>query len=188
VTLSRCRRRGSARRLLLPAAGGNNWTWDTVRIYNPDFRLGAKLKPDVIAGKLTADIVDAFNGSGVSLSKTANLSAGVVDDGDTIWTVQDGTLTHTIRDQSWMSPDLEVYLDHSSSGLANLPPGIILSLTMRRSVRVKANEGRILEDVGIEPDILYRMTVRDVMEKNQDLFDRAGKELNKTVTAASAAG
>ena len=76
-----------------------------------------------------------------------------------------------------MSSDLEVYLDRSLSGLADLPSGIILSLTMRRAVRVKANEGRILEDVGIVPDILYQMTVRDVMEQNQDLFDRAGKEL-----------
>ena len=27
-------------------------------------------------------------------------------------------------------------------------------------------------------DILYRMTLRDVMEKNQDLFERAGRKLN----------
>jgi hypothetical protein len=39
------------------------------------------------------------------------------------------------------------------------------------------NEGRILEDVGIVPDILDQMTERDVTEQNQDLFDRAGKEL-----------
>jgi hypothetical protein len=161
----------------MAAAGGNNWTWDTVRVNNPDFRLDASLKPDIIAGKLSAQVVEAFNAGGVSLSEKAKLSVGVVDDGDTSWTIQDGTLTHAVRDQSWMSPDLEVYLDRSPSGLADLPSGIILSLTMRRAVRVKANEGRILEDVGIVPDILYRMTVRDVMEQNQDLFDRAGKEL-----------
>jgi Peptidase family S41 len=171
----------------MAAAGANNWRWDAVRVYNPDFRLDAKLKPNIVAGKLTADIVDAFNGGGVSLSKKAKLSAGVVHDGDTIWTIRDGTLTHTIRDQSWMSPDLEVYLDRSLSGLADLPSGIILSLTMRRAVRVKANEGRILEDVGIVPDVLYQMTVRDVMEQNQDLFDRAGKELIAAPGAAPAA-
>jgi hypothetical protein len=164
----------------MAAAGGNNWTWDAVRIYNPDFRLDAKLKPDMSAGTLTAGIVNAFNAGGVSLSEKATLSAGVVNDGDTIWTIQDGALTHTVRDQNWMSPDLEVYLDRSLSGLADLPSGIILSLTMRRAVRVKANEGRILEDVGIVPDIFYQMTVRDVMEQNQDLFDRAGKELIAT--------
>ena len=161
----------------MAAAGGNNWRWDAVRIFNPDFRLDAKLKPDIAAGKLSSQVVDAFNAGGVSLSKGATLSAGRVDDGDTIWTVQDGALTHTIRDQAWMSPDLEVYLAHSRSGLADLPSGIILSLTMRRALRVKANEGRVLEDVEIVPDILYRMTLRDVMEHNQDLFERASKEL-----------
>ncbi|HTW28702.1 MAG TPA: hypothetical protein VME92_16365, partial [Acetobacteraceae bacterium] len=167
----------------MAAAGGNNWSWDAVRVYNPDFRLDAKLKPDIAAGKLSIQVVDAFNASGASLSKDATLSPGHVDDGDTIWAVEDGALTHTIRDQAWMSPELEVYLDRSPSGLADLPSGIILSLTMRRALRVKANEGRVLEDVGIVPDILYRMTLRDVMEQNQDLFECAGKAL---VAAAAA--
>lgn len=48
---------------------------------------------------------------------------------------------------------------------------------MRRAIRVRANEGRVLEDVGIVPDVFYRMTVRDVMEQNQDLFESAGKIL-----------
>ena len=52
---------------------------------------------------------------------------------------------------------------------------------MRRALRVRANEGRV-------PDILYHMTLRDVMEKNQDLFERAGKELSNTVVAQSKAG
>jgi hypothetical protein len=41
----------------MAAAGGNNWTWDALRIYNPDFRLDAQLKPDMSAGTLTAGIV-----------------------------------------------------------------------------------------------------------------------------------
>ena len=52
----------------MAAAGGNNWTWDAVRIYNPDFRLDAKLKPDMSAGTLTAGIVDAFKPPEVSPS------------------------------------------------------------------------------------------------------------------------
>lgn len=54
---------------------------------------------------------------------------------------------------------------------------------MRRALRVRANEGRVLEDAGIDPDILYRMTLHDVMEQNQDLFERAGKELSGPVVA-----
>jgi hypothetical protein len=115
------------------------------------------------------------------LSRRATLSGGTVEDGDTNWIIQDGTLKHTVRDQPWMSADLEVYLSRGPAGLADLPGGILLSLTMRRALRVRANEGRVLEDAGIVPDILYHMTLRDVMEKNQDLFERAGKELNNTL-------
>ncbi|MBY5415375.1 hypothetical protein [Rhizobium leguminosarum] len=82
-----------------------------------------------------------------------------------------------------MTPDIVVYLARSPVGLADLPRGIYLSLTMRRALRVKANEGRVLEDAGIVPDVLYRMTYRDVMEKNQDLFERAGKELGTAVAS-----
>lgn len=165
----------------MAAAGGNNWGWDVVRIFNPDFRLAGGLRADFSAGSLSAKIISAFNASGVSLSTAATLSAGEVQDGDTAWYIQDGTLTHTVRDQPWLSPDLNVYLQRGTGGLAELPGGLYLSLTMRRGLRVGANEGRVLEDVGIVPDVLYGMTVRDVMEHNQDLFERATLELSGRV-------
>ncbi|BEP57108.1 hypothetical protein GmRootV35_13340 [Variovorax sp. V35] len=161
----------------MAAAGGNNWGWDVVRLFNPDLRLDRKLKNDFAAGDLSAQVVNAFNTAGVSLSGAATLSPGQVDDGDTAWVIHDGTLSHVVRDLPWMSSDLNVYLARGSSGLADLPNRVHLSLTMRRALRVRAHEGRVLEDVGIVPDILYRMTVRDVMEHNQDLFERAGQEL-----------
>jgi hypothetical protein len=43
-----------------------------------------------------------------------------------------------------------------------------------RALRGRADEGRVLEDA--------------VMDKNQDLFERAGKELNNTVVAQSKVG
>jgi hypothetical protein len=162
----------------MAAAGGNNWVWDVVRLYNPDFRIDAKLKADFTSGTLSTQITDAFNAAGVSLSKKATLSSGSSQYDGTVWTIQDGALAHLVRDLPWMHADLEVYLARSPTGVANLPAGIQVSLTMRRALRVKANEGRVLEDVGIVPDILYRMTLRDVMEKNQDLFERGGKELS----------
>ncbi|MGR9215044.1 S41 family peptidase (plasmid) [Rhizobium leguminosarum] len=167
----------------MAAAGGNNWGWDVVRIFNPDFHLDGNLRADFVAGKLSAQIADAFNAAGVSLSKKATLSPGRFENGDTAWTIQDGAVSHIVRDQPWMTPDIVVYLARSPVGLADLPRGIYLSLTMRRALRVKANEGRVLEDAGIVPNVLYRMTYRDVMEKNQDLFERAGKELGTAVAS-----
>jgi hypothetical protein len=161
----------------MAAAGGNNWGWDVVRLFNPDFRVDGKFKVDFNSGKLSKQVMDAFNAAGISLSNGSTLSPGRPQFDGTVWTIQDGALTHLVRDVSWMSPDLEVYLAKSPAGLADLPSGIYLSLTMRRALRVKANEGRVLEDVGIVPDIVYHMTLRDVLEKNQDLLERAGKEL-----------
>ncbi|MGO6854988.1 S41 family peptidase [Rhizobium beringeri] len=169
----------------MAAAGGNNWAWGAVRIFNPDFRLNGKLKSEFTAGNLSTEIGDAFNAAGVSLSEKAALSPGAVAGGDTTWTIRDGTLSHIVRDQPWMTSDLAVYLERPVSGIGDLPRDISLSLTVRRAVRVKANEGRILEDMGIEPDIFYQMTFRDIMEENQDLFERAGKELAATADLPS---
>jgi hypothetical protein len=148
-----------------------------VRILNPDFRLDGDMKADLKGGKLSAQIVDALDAAGFSLSKKAALSPGQVDGGDTVWTIYDGMLSHVVRHQPWMSADLVVYLARSLAGLTDLPNSIYVSLTMRRALRVKANKVRVLEDAGIVPDVSYRMTFRDVMEQNQDLFERAGVEL-----------
>lgn len=159
----------------MAAAGGNNWVpWDVVRLYNPDFRLDTKLKADFAAGKLSAETFEAFNAAGISLSSKTVLSAGRPEYDGTAWSLRDGVLIHVVRDLPWMNSELEVYLARSASGLADMPSGITFSVTMRRSLRVKASEGRVLEDVGIAPDVIYRMTLRDVMEDNQDLFEFAG--------------
>lgn len=164
----------------MAAAGGNNWRWDVVRVFNPDFRLDASLKADLAAGKLTPAIVDAFNAAGCSLSEKATLSPGEHDDGDTIWAIQDGLLAHSVRDYPWMSAAPLVYLARSPAGLIDLPAGFGFGLTIRRAIRAGKNEGRVLEDSGIEPDVFYQMTMRDVIEHNQDLFARAGKVLTAT--------
>lgn len=78
-----------------------------------------------------------------------------------------------------MNDPLRAYLDQSRNGLADMPAGIVVSLTMRRCTRVKKNEGRLLEDLGIQPDVLDQMTFKDITEQNQDLYTRASLELTK---------
>lgn len=50
-------------------------------------------------------------------------------------------------------------------------------LAIRRTLRVGANSGTPVEDLGITPDVPYRMTRRDLLEGNSDLFERAGQVL-----------
>jgi hypothetical protein len=166
----------------MAAAGGNNWVpWDIVRLYNPDFKLNEQLKLDIEAGRLSEGVFDAFNSAGVSLSKKAVLESPDSEYEGRSWRLQDGGLTHVVRDLPWMSPELEVYLARGKSGLTVMPSGITFSVTMRRSLSVNENEGRVLEDVGIAPDIFYHMTLHDIMEENQDLFESAGKELRRAI-------
>jgi hypothetical protein len=160
----------------MAAAGGNNWQFDVVRLFNPDFQLDGTLKAAFDAGTLSIDVKNAFNREGVSLSDQAELFVAPPEYDGLAWRISDGVLNHTVRYLDWMNNGLNIYLDESRGGLANLPGSIDLGVTMRRCVRVGKNEGRLLEDLGIEPDVVYEMTLRDVMDRNQDLIARAAME------------
>jgi hypothetical protein len=52
-----------------------------------------------------------------------------------------------------------------------------MRVALRRTLRVGANAGLPLEDVGVEPNSEYRMTKRDLLEGNVDLIEHAGSIL-----------
>ncbi len=54
-----------------------------------------------------------------------------------------------------------------------LPHGSDLRVAIRRTVRVGPNAGDIVEDIGVVPDAIHRMTRRDVLDGNLDLVDAA---------------
>jgi C-terminal processing protease CtpA/Prc len=58
-----------------------------------------------------------------------------------------------------------------------LPRDTDLNVAIRRSIRVGRNEGRPLEELGINPDRPHRMTRRDLMDHNQDLIEEAARSL-----------
>jgi hypothetical protein len=45
------------------------------------------------------------------------------------------------------------------------------------STRVKDRAGLPLEDLGVEPDAIHRLTRRDLLEGNRDLINEAGRIL-----------
>jgi hypothetical protein len=56
-----------------------------------------------------------------------------------------------------------------------LPGGAQFRVALRRSLRVgKRWGGQAVEDLGIIPDVRYRMTRRDLLESNADLMEKAG--------------
>ena len=166
----------------MAAAGGNNWLFPVVRLYNPDFQLDASLKPTFDAGVLTPDAFKAFNQNGFSLSSQATVAAAPPDYDGVAWRITDGSLAHLVRLLPWMNNSLNVYLNHGRNGLEDLPVGVQVSVTMRRCLRIGKHEGRLLEDLGIEADIVYTMSLKDILERNQDLNTRAALALSKVPT------
>lgn len=55
-----------------------------------------------------------------------------------------------------------------------LPASAQFRVALRRCLRVGARAGEPVEDLGVRPDELHRMTSRDLLEGNADLMERAG--------------
>jgi C-terminal processing protease CtpA/Prc len=61
--------------------------------------------------------------------------------------------------------------------LRSLPGGAQFRVSLRRCLRVGARFGQPVEDLGIVPDVSYRLTRRDLLEGNPDLMEKAGELL-----------
>ncbi len=57
--------------------------------------------------------------------------------------------------------------------LTRLPRGADLRTAVRRTLRVRANAGELVEDFGIRPDRVYRMTKTDLLRGNRHLIQAA---------------
>lgn len=161
----------------MAAAGGNNWRFDVLRLFVPDFSIDHGFATELEAGTVSHELKMAFNENGTALSDSATVSSPPQEFGGRLWIMTDGALEHYIRDLSWMSGDLVVYPYMPRSQLQPLPDDLYFGLTIRRCVRTGPNEGRLLEDLGIRPDVIYYPTLRDVLGRNQDLLARAASEL-----------
>jgi len=59
----------------------------------------------------------------------------------------------------------------------SLPNGAGMRVAIRATLRVGPKSGTLLEDLGVKPDVQYRMTKNDLLNSNQDLINRAGEIL-----------
>jgi len=65
----------------------------------------------------------------------------------------------------------------AGSPLEKLPNGSALHVAIRRTVRVGAQSGTLLEDLGVVPDQRHWMTKNDLMNRNADLIESAARLL-----------
>jgi cytosine/adenosine deaminase-related metal-dependent hydrolase len=59
------------------------------------------------------------------------------------------------------------------AGYQPLPGGADLRVAVRRTLRVGPSSGDVLEDLGVEPATIYRMTADDLLHGNRDLIAAA---------------
>jgi Peptidase family S41 len=72
---------------------------------------------------------------------------------------------------------LELPTADADSPYKALPKGANMRVSIRRTLRVGAEGGTPVEDLGVTPDVRHRMTRADVLEGNIDLLNRAGELL-----------
>ncbi|GII56798.1 hypothetical protein Pth03_51870 [Planotetraspora thailandica] len=63
--------------------------------------------------------------------------------------------------------------DWPGGPLRPLPGGADFRLSIRRTLRVGRREGQVIEDFGVVPDDVHRLTRRDLLEDNADLMAAA---------------
>ncbi|CAM5295304.1 hypothetical protein GCM10010222_49440 [Streptomyces tanashiensis] len=72
---------------------------------------------------------------------------------------------------------LAQFADGDGSPYTTLPRTAGMRVAIRRTLRVGAQSGTPVEDLGVAPDALHQMTRRDLLEDNVDLLAEAGRIL-----------
>jgi C-terminal processing protease CtpA/Prc len=81
---------------------------------------------------------------------------------------------------NWYYEDLmKAVRKDPNSPFKPLPKGADLGIAIRRSIRVGPRVGKLLEELGVEPDERHCMTKRDLLEGNVDLIRHAAEILNE---------
>ena len=164
----------------MAAAGGNNWRFDILRLFLPDFQIDAGFKPQLDSGVVSDELRTTFRENGVMLTNKAVIAASGSEYDGIVWKIDDSDWHHNIRHIPWIDNQLHVYPARSRFGLQQLTDDVLsFGFTIRRCIRSGKSEGRLLEDLGIQPDVIYRSTLRDVLNQNQDLLIRAALELSQ---------
>lgn len=82
----------------------------------------------------------------------------------------------------WTHGLLRQLLAGPDSSLESLPNGANMRVAIRRTTRVGERSGQPVEDLGVVPDIVHRITKNDLLNDNADLIEMAAKRLaQKTV-------
>jgi len=87
----------------------------------------------------------------------------------------------------WSHDLLLSLLSPAASPFKPLPQNASFRVAVRRCTRVGKHAGGLIEDLGVVPDVIHRLTRRDVLNENVDLINKAGEMLAAMPTQTVAA-
>jgi C-terminal processing protease CtpA/Prc len=79
----------------------------------------------------------------------------------------------------WEYSDIAQFIANGEQFPLRLPQDASFRFAVRRVTRVGERAGVLLEDLGVKPTEVHQITRRDVLERNADLIEHAGKILSK---------
>lgn len=82
---------------------------------------------------------------------------------------------------------VDLFAHQPDSPLRSLPKGANMRVAIRRTIRVGENVGLPLEDLGVVPDQIHRLTRNDVLNDNEDLINVAAAILAQVESSAHTA-
>jgi C-terminal processing protease CtpA/Prc len=126
------------------------------------FRARKRLKLVLITDALCYSATDIF-ASGFQdhqLGKIVGIHGNTGAGGANVWT---HSLLYHLTSQA----------DGRSKYFRPLPYGANFRVAVRRTLRVGPNAGIPLEDLGVKPDVIHRMTKKDLLGDNEDLTSKA---------------
>ena len=86
---------------------------------------------------------------------------------------------------AWIDGFIASVLGAASMGVEPLPDGSAMSVAVRQARRVGPRAGSLVEDFGVQADVVHEPTMADLLQHDADLFRHAGDVLLVAVSEAS---
>jgi hypothetical protein len=157
----------------IAAGGANNWRYDVLRAGYPGFLMALENERELSKNVVGDGVRASFMAAGIVLGGSPIVSPIEGNRLGPAWEIKDSDESYRIVRMDWLRSDLGVYFEGDNPFFHDLPPEVDFGFSIRQAVRKLDHNGFVLEDQGILADHYYKMTKRDLLEKNIDLIHYA---------------
>ena len=152
-------------------------SYDLLKAYLPAFVLEQRFQDDIERLMVTPELVKAFADQHCRISTSNQIKRWRKTDDTKYWRLDGDDRRYLLC--SWPKFRRGILVDYQGANrwFPLLPKGVGFSFAFRQAIRRESAEGLVLEDAGIKPDHLYKLTKDDVLDGDKDLFAFACRRL-----------